>query len=230
MAKAKPFQSQREYEKWYTKVEKRIGKLEKEGYTFDPKQLPKELERANKKSVENIKSYTEKKLKNLSKTTYTTEEGEIVSGKEGAKIQASERAKKGWEKRKKDGTLPPHPEGWYILEELRRISIEALERYGYDKGVQERCEYYDNLLNRLESEDGFYSRLEQMNREELFTVASNATTYYGYNDEAGWTAMNELESILTNRALTLGDLVKRQQKMDERDFYEAESDEPLPFW
>lgn len=93
MAKKKTVKQR--YENQYKTVEKRINKLQKEGYIFDKRSLPSKRKSATTEGLNYLKKFTEKYLKNMPSTQYKDRSGKITTGKRGAELQSSERSRKG---------------------------------------------------------------------------------------------------------------------------------------
>lgn len=234
MAKKGLTQTQKDYNKAYKNVINRIEKMKSQGYVFSDKQIPKKLSRPQQKSIENLKKLTKKELASQKQTkfTYKDESGQTktVSGSEGLKIQQSEAGKKGWEKRRKKDSPPIIPLGEIILNELYALGVE--NQSNSNSSIRRRATHYLALLDRLSNENHaeFIKHLEALNKQEVFEVARKALKYYYGDDSEGWAYLDELEFLLTNRALTLAELQERQTQADREEFAEYDDTEPLPFW
>ena len=86
---------QREYNREFKKIQKRIEKLESQGFIFDQSKLPKFRKTASTKGIQHLRKHTEKYLKNMPSTRFMISPTIITSGKRGEEIVASARARKG---------------------------------------------------------------------------------------------------------------------------------------
>ena len=241
MGKEKLTDTQRDYNKAYKNVINRIEKMKSQGYEFSDKQIPKKLVRPQKKSIENLKSLTKKELASQKQTkfTYVDESGQqkTVSGSEGLKHQRSVSAKGGWETRKrreKNDFIYDLYNGSYghiLLDRIKELVGEYLEHQ--DSGVRSRAIKIANLITELETEDeiGLIFALESVNENDVIDLIDTAFTAYPEVDHGdAERAVTELEALLRGRALTMGELIERQNEADREEFAEYDETEPLPFW
>lgn len=86
---------QRKYRQAFRTVEKRISKLESQGYVFDKSKLPTFRKNITTSALTHVQKFTERYLKNMPSTQFRVGVNKYTTGKRGAEIQASYRGKKG---------------------------------------------------------------------------------------------------------------------------------------
>lgn len=86
---------QRKYRKAFRTVERRISKLESQGYVFDKSKLPTFRKNITTSALKHVQKFTERYLKNMPSTQFRVDVNQYTTGKRGAEIQASYRGKKG---------------------------------------------------------------------------------------------------------------------------------------
>lgn len=80
MARKKLTTLQREYNKAWRNYEKRIAKLQSQGFSFEKARLPQVKGKATKARLSRIKSLTEKNILSSRGVTFTTEKGQVLRG------------------------------------------------------------------------------------------------------------------------------------------------------
>lgn len=217
---------QREYEKEFKKYEERLSRVEEQGYTVKHKKS--KLNVPKRKSIEQLKELNVKEIKESKGTTFTftTPEGiqKTVSGKEGAKIQRSEAAKKGWETRRKKAP-PKESVGEILWNELYDIATENSEHPSLR--IRKNSARLISILNRHRDEDSFRV-LEQLNREELLSMAREAMHYNPKDNSSQNMALIELEILLSEKAMSMAEIQKREEEEDEEE-WESIDEEGIPF-
>ncbi len=93
MRKQTPLQKQ--YNQAYKNVEKRIQKLQREGYVFDQSKLPKFRKNISTEGLQHLKKFTESYLKNMPTTRFKVSPTKTTSGARGEEIQRSAIGRKG---------------------------------------------------------------------------------------------------------------------------------------
>lgn len=86
---------QRKYRQTFRTVERRISKLESQGYVFDKSKLPTFRKNITTSALKHLQKFTERYLKNMPSTQFRVGVNQYTTGKRGAEIQASYRGKKG---------------------------------------------------------------------------------------------------------------------------------------
>lgn len=86
---------QRKYRQAFRTVERRISKLESQGYVFDKSKLPTFRKNITTSALKHVQKFTERYLKNMPSTQFRVGVNQYTTGKRGAEIQASYRGKKG---------------------------------------------------------------------------------------------------------------------------------------
>lgn len=86
---------QRKYRQAFRTVERRISKLESQGYVFDKSKLPTFRKNITTSALTHVQKFTERYLKNMPSTQFRVGVNKYTTGKRGAEIQASYRGKKG---------------------------------------------------------------------------------------------------------------------------------------
>ena len=80
MARKKLTSLQREYNKAWRNYEKRIAKLQSQGFNLEKARLPQVKGKATKARLTRIKSLTEKNILSSRGVTFTTEKGQVLRG------------------------------------------------------------------------------------------------------------------------------------------------------
>lgn len=210
---------QKEYDKAYRELQKRIMKLQDEGYGFDIRDLPKYRKKISRAALRHLKKYSEHFLKNLPKTTYTDKTGRVTTGKRGEEIQRSASARKAartrafqkqWGKiRDENGNVRPGrgiarrariAEGSAlidaILEEAQNQRQEAIWDREYARA--ERCERFIDIINEQIERDrhGLGLTLSYYNESYLIERVRVAFQYVGKDDDLAAQANNALIELL----------------------------------
>ena len=86
---------QRKYRQAFRTVERRIAKLESQGYVFNKSKLPTYRKNITTSALTHVQKFTERYLKNMPSTQFRVGVNQYTTGKRGAEIQASYRGKKG---------------------------------------------------------------------------------------------------------------------------------------
>lgn len=199
------------YEDQYKIIEKRIKKLQKEGYIFDEKKLPKKRKRASTKGLKHLQKFTEKHLKNMPSTQYKERSGKITTGARGAEIQASERARKGSRTRKerqyeRSRTFQRDMQRWLNLkraeENTGEISTEDIKKSELDRAITTGTSniYYevDEYGRVIDRETGqlAHNALPQYITDKEGSIIDTETGEVVYNPEDGDIAIGAFNDIL----------------------------------
>lgn len=157
------------------KIQKRIKRLEKRGYSFPEYHKPELPKRVTQKELERMRTeYTPQKL--YKQAEYKTKAGETVSGYQGRKLERQESARKGQAtKRKREyqkqiENAPRISSVMYsnlreFLSQLSTVQYKGIRR-GYSEVIYEKKESAIELLSLLDStiategEQSVFTRLE----------------------------------------------------------------------
>lgn len=85
---------QRKYRQTFRTVERRIAKLEYQGYVFDKSKLPTFRKNITTSALTHLQKFTERYLKEMPTTQFRIGVNQYTTGKRGAEIEASRRGKK----------------------------------------------------------------------------------------------------------------------------------------
>lgn len=85
---------QRKYRQTFRTVERRIAKLEYQGYVFDKTKLPTFRKNITTSALTHLQKFTERYLKEMPTTQFRIGVNQYTTGKRGAEIEASRRGKK----------------------------------------------------------------------------------------------------------------------------------------
>lgn len=191
------------YEKQYKTVEKRIKKLQKEGFIFNEKKLPSKRKTATTAGLNFLKKFTEKYLKNMPSTQYRERSGKITTGARGAELQASERGRKSARTRQerqyeRSAEFHHRMRRWL---ELKRAEDQAKETE-LDKAITtgESNIYYevDEYGRVIDRETGLlvYNDLPQYITDKDGSIIDTETGEVVYNPEDGDIAIGAFNDIL----------------------------------
>lgn len=209
MAKKKTVKQR--YENQYKTVEKRIKKLQKEGFIFDERKLPKKRKSATTEGLDYLKKFTEKYLKNMPSTQYKERSGKITTGARGAELQASERGRKGARTRQereyeRSRTFQRDMQRWLNLKRMEEnageITTEQIKESELDRAITTGASniYYevDEFGRVIDRETGLlvYNALPQYITDKEGKVIDTETGEIVYTPEDGEIAIGSFNDIL----------------------------------
>lgn len=209
MAKKKTVKQR--YENQYKTVEKRIKKLQKEGFIFDERKLPKKRKSATTEGLDYLKKFTEKYLKNMPSTQYKERSGKITTGARGAELQASERGRKGARTRQereyeRSRTFQRDMQRWLNLKRMEEncgeITTEQIKESELDRAITTGASniYYevDEFGRVIDRETGklVYNALPQYITDKEGKVIDTETGEIVYTPEDGDIAIGAFNDIL----------------------------------
>ena len=228
------------YENQYKTVEKRIKKLQNEGFIFDERKLPKKRKSATTEGLNYLKKFTEKYLKNMPSTQYKERSGKITTGARGAELQASERGRKGARTRQEreyehSRTFQRDMQRWLNLKRMEEnageISTQEIKESELDRAITTGASniYYevDEFGRVIDRETGkmVYNALPQYITDKEGKVIDTETGEIVYTPEDGDIAIGGFNDILDDfiryggertvqRAQTLRELLYDSQSRD----------------
>ena len=199
------------YENQYKVVEKRIKKLQNEGFIFDERKLPKKRKSATTEGINYLKKFTEKYLKNMPSTQYKERSGKITTGARGEELQASERSRKGARTRQerqyeRSRTFQRDMERWLNLKRMEEnageISTQEIKDSELDRAITTGASniYYevDEFGRVIDRETGkmVYNALPQYITDKEGKVIDTETGEIVYTPEDGDIAIGAFNDIL----------------------------------
>jgi len=199
------------YENQYKTVEKRIKKLQNEGFIFDERKLPKKRKSATTEGLNYLKKFTEKYLKNMPSTQYKERSGKITTGARGAELQASERGRKGARTKhereyERSRTFQRDMERWLNLKRMEEnageITTEQIKESELDRAITTGASniYYevDEFGRVIDRETGLlvYNALPQYITDKEGKVIDTETGEIVYTPEDGEIAIGAFNDIL----------------------------------
>ena len=238
MAKKKTVKQR--YENQYKTVEKRIKKLQNEGFIFDERKLPKKRKSATTEGLNYLKKFTEKYLKNMPSTQYKERSGKITTGARGEELQASERSRKGARTRQerqyeRSRTFQRDMERWLNLKRMEEnageITTEQIKESELDRAITTGASniYYevDEFGRVIDRETGklAYNALPQYITDKEGKVIDTETGEIVYTPEDGEIAIGSFNDILddfirygsertTQRAESIRELLNVEKSRD----------------
>ena len=228
------------YENQYKIVEKRIKKLQKEGFIFDERKLPKKRKSATTEGLNYLKKFTEKYLKNMPSTQYKERSGKITTGARGAELQASERGRKGARTRyerqyERSRTFQRDMERWLNLKRMEEnageITTQQIKESELDRVITTGASniYYevDEFGRVIDRETGLlvYNALPQYITDKEGKVIDTETGKIVFTPEDGDIAIGSFNDILddfirygsdrtTQRAESIRELLNVEKSRD----------------
>lgn len=116
---------QKKYKQAFKTVERRITKLESQGYIFDKSKLPTYRKSITTAALKHVQKFTEKYLKNMPSTKFRVSPTKTTTGARGAEIQASASARKAARKRRFNKRNLTHAEHNQIERDLQRSLLNT---------------------------------------------------------------------------------------------------------
>lgn len=153
---------QRKYRQAFRTVERRISKLESQGYVFDKSKLPAFRKNITTSALSHVKKYTERYLKNMPSTQFRVGVNKYTTGKRGAEIQASRRGKKAARTRRERD----------IARLIERYT-SVRERYNGDEQYAETTSDEARLSEQAILEDALAEAINTGESNEFFAVFPN---------------------------------------------------------
>lgn len=209
MAKKKTVKQR--YENQYKTVEKRIKKLQKEGFIFDERKLPSKRKSATTEGLNYLKKFTEKYLKNMPSTKYKERSGKITTGARGEELQASERSRKGARTRQerqyeRSRVFQRDMQRWLNLKRMEEnageISTQEIKESELDRAITTGTSniYYevDEFGRVIDRETGLlvYNALPRYITDKEGSIIDTETGEVVYNPEDGDIAIGAFNDIL----------------------------------
>lgn len=203
------------------KIQRRIKRLEKRGYSFPDYKKPELPKRVTQKELERMRTeYTPQKL--YKQAEYKTKAGETVSGYQGRKLERQESTRKGQATRRKRAyqkqieNAPRISSIMYgnlreFLVQLSTVSYKSTARASkfadviYDK--KEKASALLNLLDECIAKDGeveVFARLEE-NATELTDAMNNM--YMASDQDQVFISAVAIATIIKGSSLTLEDSI-----------------------
>lgn len=138
---------QKKYRTAFRTVERRIEKLELQGYVFNKSKLPKFRKNISTSALKHLQKFTERYLKNMPSTQFRIGVNKYTTGARGAEIQASFRGKKAARTRRERESA---------RRSARRVTQEVSESR-YEKNEEyEKSEAFDEAFVKGESNEFFH--------------------------------------------------------------------------
>lgn len=199
------------YENQYKTVEKRIKKLQKEGFIFDERKLPKKRKSATTEGLNYLKKFTEKYLKNMPSTQYKERSGKITTGARGEELQASERGRKAARTRQerqyeRSRTFQRDMQRWLNLKRMEEnageITTQEIKESELDRAITTGASniYYevDEFGRVIDRETGqlVYNALPQYITDKEGKVIDTETGEIVFTPEDGDIAIGAFNDIL----------------------------------
>lgn len=199
------------------KIQRRIKRLEKRGYSFPEYSKPELPKRVTQKELERMRTeYTPQKL--YKQAEYKTKAGETVSGYQGRKLERQESARKGQAtKRKREyqkqiENAPRISSVMYsnlreFLSQLSTVQYKGIRR-GYSEVIYEKKESAIELLSLLDStiategEQSVFTRLEAQ-ATELQSAMNDL--YLASTQEQVNASSVRIATIIKGESLTLSE-------------------------
>lgn len=199
------------------KIQKRIKRLEKRGYSFPEYKKPELPKRVTQKELERMRTeYTPQKL--YKQAEYKTKAGETVSGYQGRKLERQESARKGQATRRKRAyqkqieNAPRISSVMYanlreFLSQLSTVQYKGIRR-GYSAVIYEKKEVATNLITLLDTtiandgEQNVFARLEE-NATELQSAMNDL--YLASTQEQVNASSVRIATIIKGESLTLAE-------------------------
>lgn len=228
------------YENQYKIVEKRIKKLQKEGFIFDERKLPKKRKSATTEGLNYLKKFTEKYLKNMPSTQYKERSGKITTGARGEELQASERGRKAARTRQerqyeRSRTFQRDMQRWLNLKRMEEnageITTQEIKESELDRAITTGASniYYevDEFGRVTDRETGqlVYNALPQYITDKEGKVIDTETGEIVFTPEDGDIAIGAFNDILddfirygsdrtTQRAESIRELLNVEKSRD----------------
>lgn len=199
------------------KIQRRIKRLEKRGYSFPEYSKPELPKRVTQKELERMRTeYTPQKL--YKQAEYKTKAGETVSGYQGRKLERQESARKGQATKRKRAyqkqieNAPRISSVMYsnlreFLSQLSTVQYKGIRR-GYSEVIYEKKESAIELLSLLDStistegEQSVFTRLEAQ-ATELQSAMNDL--YLASTQEQVNASSVRIATIIKGESLTLSE-------------------------
>ncbi len=199
------------------KIQRRIKRLEKRGYSFPEYNKPELPKRVTQKELERMRTeYTPQKL--YKQAEYKTKAGETVSGYQGRKLERQESARKGQATKRKRAyqkqieNAPRISSVMYsnlreFLSQLSTVQYKGIRR-GYSEVIYEKKESAIELLSLLDStiategEQSVFTRLEAQ-ATELQSAMNDL--YLASTQEQVNASSVRIATIIKGESLTLSE-------------------------
>lgn len=199
------------------KIQRRIKRLEKRGYSFPEYNKPELPKRVTQKELERMRTeYTPQKL--YKQAEYKTKAGETVSGYQGRKLERQESTRKGQATKRKRAyqkqieNAPRISSVMYsnlreFLSQLSTVQYKGIRR-GYSEVIYEKKESAIELLSLLDStiategEQSVFTRLEAQ-ATELQSAMNDL--YLASTQEQVNASSVRIATIIKGESLTLSE-------------------------
>lgn len=199
------------------KIQRRIKRLEKRGYSFPEYNKPELPKRVTQKELERMRTeYTPQKL--YKQAEYKTKAGETVSGYQGRKLERQESTRKGQATKRKRAyqkqieNAPRISSVMYsnlreFLSQLSTVQYKGIRR-GYSEVIYEKKESAIELLSLLDStiategEESVFTRLEAQ-ATELQSAMNDL--YLASTQEQVNASSVRIATIIKGESLTLAE-------------------------
>lgn len=226
------------YEKQYKTVEKRIKKLQKEGFIFNEKKLPSKRKTATTAGLNFLKKFTEKYLKNMPSTQYKARSGKITTGARGEELQASERSRKGARTRQerqyeRSRVFQRDMQRWLNLKRMEEntgtITTQEIKDSELDRAITTGASniYYevDEFGRVIDRETGLlvYNALPRYITDKEGSIIDTETGEVVYNPEDGDIAIGAFNDILDDFIRYGGEITSQRAESIRELLYDSKS-------
>lgn len=162
---------QRKYRQTFRTVERRISKLESQGYVFDKSKLPTFRKNITTSALKHLQKFTERYLKNMPSTQFRVGVNQYTTGKRGAEIQASYRGKKGARTRRLRAKERSKLQRELAKQEFQQSLLDT--KYKDDERYAETTSDEARLSEQAILEDALAEAINTGESNEFFAVFPN---------------------------------------------------------
>lgn len=162
---------QRKYRQAFRTVERRISKLESQGYVFNKSKLPTFRKNITTSALKHVQKFTERYLKNMPSTQFRVGVNQYTTGKRGAEIQASYRGKKGARTRRVRAKERSKLQRELAKQEFQQSLLDT--KYKDDERYADTTSYEARLSEQAILEDALAEAINTGESNEFFAVLPN---------------------------------------------------------
>lgn len=162
---------QRKYRQTFRTVERRISKLESQGFVFDKSKLPTFRKNITTSALKHLQKFTERYLKNMPSTQFRVGVNQYTTGKRGAEIQASYRGKKGARTRRLRAKERSKLQRELAKQEFQQSLLDT--KYKDDERYAETTSDEARLSEQAILEDALAEAINTGESNEFFAVFPN---------------------------------------------------------
>lgn len=162
---------QRKYRQAFRTVERRIAKLESQGYVFNKSKLPTYRKNITTSALTHVQKFTERYLKNMPSTQFRVGVNKYTTGKRGAEIQASRSGKKGARTRRVRAKERSKLQRELAKQEFQQSLLDT--KYKGDERYAETTSDEARLSEQAILEDALAEAINTGESNEFFAVFPN---------------------------------------------------------